>query len=368
MSAAPTTDPEKAFDCATSGVVLGVHYDTVKWIWAIPAEKLARVLLQLRTALSEDSLAQHEMWSLVGRVLHYAPLIPGGKFNIVELIKAGSASTDRNARVEMTASIRRQAYFWWAMLKTTTGLASIPTATRLPAWTLEYFTDASGGSELSPGHGTGGIGGKFWFLVPWGRKINSGARSADGRRLCRKLSALELVGPLICVAADLANCRGRPLRVWVDNAGSIGIWRKGYSTRCGLCTTIANAINRVATANGCTMAIEKITRCSNTGSILADELSKGRFAAFQRKLPRDWPINQSPPGSRRAFYTGSPTRRSTWTWVTGSSETFRNTTLQLAEPQARASIYDSYVICLVLILHQNKISNFSLRPAVSFLK
>jgi hypothetical protein len=42
------------------------------------------------------------------------------------------------------------------------------------------------------------------------------------------------------------------------------------------------------------MAIEKITRCSNTGSILADELSKGRFAAFQRKLPRDWPISQSP--------------------------------------------------------------------------
>jgi hypothetical protein len=42
------------------------------------------------------------------------------------------------------------------------------------------------------------------------------------------------------------------------------------------------------------MSIEKITRCSNTGSILADELSKGRFEAFRRKLPGDWPINQSP--------------------------------------------------------------------------
>ncbi len=175
---APYTDLDKAFCCTTLGVVLGIQYDTVNWTWSIPTDKLARVLLQLRSGLEEDTMVQHEMWSLVGRVLHYAPLIPGGKFNIVELIKAGSASTDRNARVEMTASIRRQAYFWWAMLKTTTGLASIPTATRLPAWTLEYFTDASGGSELSPGHGTGGIGGKFWFLVPWGRKINSGARSA----------------------------------------------------------------------------------------------------------------------------------------------------------------------------------------------
>jgi hypothetical protein len=42
------------------------------------------------------------------------------------------------------------------------------------------------------------------------------------------------------------------------------------------------------------MSIEKITRCSNTGAILADELSKGRFAAFRRKLPDDWPISPSP--------------------------------------------------------------------------
>ena len=46
----------------------------------------------------------------------------------------------------------------------------------------------------------------------------------DGGKLGRKLSALELVGTLICVAAGNGWCRNRPVRIWVDNAGSVLIW------------------------------------------------------------------------------------------------------------------------------------------------
>jgi hypothetical protein len=293
---APYTDPDKAFCCTTLGVVLGIQYDTVNWTWSIPTDKLARVLSQLRTGLEEDFMVQHEMWSLVGRLIHYAPLIPCGKFNIGHLITAGAASTDRNATILLNSDIKRQLYFWWLMLKVTDKVTSIPPpATLFPAWTLEYFTDASGGSGLSPGHGTGGIGGKFWFLVPWGKKINTGVRDKDGKRLSRKLSALELVGPLICISADQYNCSNRPVRIWVDNSGSVAVWRKGYSTRCRLCTTLVTAIGRVAAATtGCRVTIDKIRRCSNDGSILADELSKGRFAAFKRKLPETWEISPDP--------------------------------------------------------------------------
>jgi hypothetical protein len=292
---APDTDPDKAFSCTTAGVVLGVHYDTVSWTWSIPQEKLARVLSQIQTGLDSDTMMQHEVWSLVGRLIHYAPLIPCGKFNIGSLIAASATSTDRNYVVTVTAEVKRQLYFWWLILKVTNNLAAIPPPTsRFPAWTLEYFTDASGGSSLSPGHGCGGIGGRFWFLVPWGQKINSGAKFADGRRFSRKLSALELVGPLICVSANLEVCAGKPIRIWVDNSGSVGVWRKGYSNRCQLCNTLVVAISRIAAANGCRVSIDKITRCSDDGSILADELSKGRFAAFKRKLPTTWQIDEAP--------------------------------------------------------------------------
>jgi hypothetical protein len=292
---APYTDPDKAFSCTTTGVVLGIQYDTVSWTWSIPTEKLSRVLHQLRTGLDSDSMIQHEMWSLVGRLTHYAPLIPCGKFNIGNLIIASASSTDRNNTIILDQNIKRQLYFWWLMLKVTDRVTAIPPpAMTFPAWTLEYYTDASGGSSQSLGHGTGGIGGKFWFLVPWGKKINSGIKDTDGKRLSRKLSALELVGPLICVSADQATCANRPVRIWFDNSGSVAVWRKGYSTRCQLCTTLVNAISRITAANGCRITIDKVRRCSNDGSILADELSKGRFAAFKRKLPDSWEISPQP--------------------------------------------------------------------------
>jgi hypothetical protein len=291
---APTSDPDKAFRPTTNGVVLGVHYDTVSWTWHIPEEKLARLLQQIREIDGKTWVRQHELWSVVGRILHYAPLIPGGKFNISELISAHGSNQDRMEWVEVTAPVRRQLYFWWLMLKTTHRHTSIPLPERFPAWTFEFFTDASGGSMTSYGHGVGGIGGPFWFMVPWGYRINNGMRASDGKRLSRKLSALELLGPLICISAGRKYCRRWPVRVWVDNSGSIGVWKKGYSTRCPLCTTIVTAIGRIAAAIGCTFTVDKITRCSTTGAILADELSKGRFAAFRAKLPHSWVLNLEP--------------------------------------------------------------------------
>jgi hypothetical protein len=295
---ASTSDPDKAFSPTTAGVVLGVHYNTVSWTWSIPQEKLARLLHQIRHIDSQVQVQQFEIWSLTGRILHYAPLIPSGKFNISELIKAQCFSTDRLDWVAITPGLRRQLSFWWTMLKTANGLTSIPPPDKFPAWTFEFFTDASGGAAPDPiakiWHGTGGIGGPFWFFVPWSPRINNGVRAADGKRLSRKLSALELVGPLICVSAGRRFCRQRPVRIWVDNSGSVGIWRKGYSTRCALCTTLVAAIGRVAAAIGCTVTIDKITRCSNDGATLADELSKGRFVAFRNKLPADWTVDRDP--------------------------------------------------------------------------
>ena len=292
---ASTDDPEKAFSPCTAGVVLGVEYDTVAWTWRIPQDKLVRLLLQLRGALEADQLPQHEIWSLVGRLLHYGPLIPASRFNIGHLIKASSISSNRRFPVFITPDMKRQLHFWFVILRATDGLVSIPTPVNtVPAWAVEFYTDAAGGSQMSIGQGTGGIGRQFWFMVPWGRKINSSMRDSEGRQLRKKLSALELVGPLICIASGAALCRSKPVRIWVDNAGSVAIWRKGYSNSCPLCTTLVAAIGRVAAALGSVVAIDKITRCSNTSATLADELSKGRLSRFRQRLPADWVLPTDP--------------------------------------------------------------------------
>jgi hypothetical protein len=118
-------DPDKCFSPRTEGVILGIHYNTADWTWRIPQEKLARVLLAIRTALTAETLPIHEVWSLVGKLLHYAPLIPAAKYNINHLIKATSLSTIRRFPVHITSNMKKQLYFWWVMLKTTDGHCSI---------------------------------------------------------------------------------------------------------------------------------------------------------------------------------------------------------------------------------------------------
>ena len=123
--------------------------------------------------------------------------------------------------------------------------------------------------------------GGWWFFLPWSKAINCGDKAEDGKRFAKKLSALELVGPLVVVAASPEICRRQPVRVWVDNAGSVRIWEKGYSSSCRLCTTIVKATATVAAALGCRLEVEKIRRCSSPGAVMADALSQGDFRRFR---------------------------------------------------------------------------------------
>lgn len=293
---APDTDPEKSFEPKSHGVILGIYYDTTTWTWSIPCEKLHRFLAQIKNALNTEYLTNAEIWSLVGRVLHYAPLFPGGRFNIIHLIKLNSVSTIKKQLVPLTEKFKRQLYFWYLTLKATTNCASIPNIDlRAPAWSIDFYTDAAGGSTFTPGLGTGGVQSNWWFYVPWSRAINCGTKAHDGKKLSQKMSALELVGPLICVSSHCDKIRSRHITIHVDNSGSVEIWRKGYSNTCDLCTTLVTAIAEVSAGLGCTTHIAKISRRSSTGPILADYLSKAEFPLFRNLAENSgWDIDLNP--------------------------------------------------------------------------
>ena len=190
---------------------------------------------------------------------------------------------------------KRQLRFWLVMLNATSGLAAIPTVeSAAPAWAREFFTDAAGGSTSYVGAGCGGVSEDWWFYLPWGRKINTGV-SYQGRRLAGKMSALELVGPLVCVCADPDLVRCREIRIWVDNVGSVRIWKKGYSGSCALSTTLVAALAAVAAALGCKVFIEKVARCSSPPAIMADALSKAAFARCRdTAAAAGWPLRLEP--------------------------------------------------------------------------
>jgi len=279
---APRDDPDKSFAPCTAGVVFGIRYDTVTWTWSIPAEKLARTCGMLEAAMGACSIPAKDMRSLAGKLIHVKPLVPGGRFNIDKIMRALKAAARTDDDVEISAACRRQMRFWHLLLRVCSGRVDIPRPHgRASTGALEAFTDAAGGTCEAVGRGTGGVLESTWYYIPWARRINAGGWRVDGKKVGRKLSALELVGPLVIVASAHRECRGRTLQVWVDNAGSVEVFRKGYSRNCRLCTTLVKAMATVAAGIGCRLEVLKITRCSSTGAVLADQLSKARFKDFR---------------------------------------------------------------------------------------
>ena len=296
---APRTDKEKSFGPCKQGVVFGVEYDTENWTWAIPRERMVRLLLSLQEAMDRLVLEARAVKSLAGKIINVKALVPMGRFNVDLimrwLVAAAAAAADKEL-VAAPEGCGRQLQFWHVMLRACSGVVSIPGME--PGGlggALEAFTDAAGGSADSPGNGTGGVMGDWWFYVPWSVRVRAGGWRVDGMKVSRKLSALELVGPLAVVAAGVGLVRNRRLIIWVDNAGSVAIWRKGYSNRCMLCTTLVAAIAAVAAAVGCRVELRKVARCSDVGSRLADHLSKGNFGEC-RQLARQcgWPLAVEP--------------------------------------------------------------------------
>ncbi len=89
---APRDDPEKSFGPRTRGVVFGVEYDTVRWTWAIPEEKLKRTCSMLQAAIDKQVIGAKDMRSLAGKLIHVKPLVPAGRFNIDKVMKVYSAA------------------------------------------------------------------------------------------------------------------------------------------------------------------------------------------------------------------------------------------------------------------------------------
>jgi len=299
---APEDDPEKAFGPRHDGTVLGIHYNTLNWTWEIPADKLGRLIHQIDQALAAEWLWQEQIWSLVGRIIHYAPLVRDGRFHIRHLIKANNLSKMKKYRVALETGAKRQLAFWRAFLLTSSGLATIPAVPIVaPAWAFRCYTDAAGGSRNTPGLGCGGVLDGGWFFQHWSDAINGGME-CNGKRVGGKMSALELVGPLIALSVWADRFRCGAVVFFVDNAGSVCIWQKGYSSSCPLASTLVAAMAAVAAGIGATVCVEKITRCSDPGTVMADALSKSAFGKFwEAATATDWALPPEPEAVPRSI-------------------------------------------------------------------
>ena len=286
---APEDDPKKAFAAAQQGEVFGIQYCTRSFTWWLREDKLGVILDMLRKVEEKDTLTLGFVKSITGKLVHYRLMVPQGKYHLGQLIRMSiSRSEDCMEKVvEVTDWAREEASYWSTMLPFCGKRTRLPDPDfQLPPWSLTADTDAAGGTRKWWGYGSGAVLGEHWWCyLPWGDAINFGYPGQDGKRLDCRMSAWELVGPLLVLTAGLELVKNRSLIVQVDNAGSVAIYQKGWCTSCMLCTTLALAISEVAAAINCRLEIKKVMRCSTVGAEAADAISKADFIKFRGLKP-----------------------------------------------------------------------------------
>ena len=155
-----------------------------------------------------------------------------------------------------------------------------------PANAKEAWTDAAGGTSSHIGAGLGVITDSLqWAYLPWPTWLNNGGWNSSGVKFANKLSCLEMLGPLAALCTMGREIMSEVLVVYVDNMGAVDIYRKGHSTTCPYTSTVAKACHDVAWSLGCTLQVQKVTRCSDAGSYIADMISKGNLSEFRKRVP-----------------------------------------------------------------------------------
>ena len=83
---ATVDDPDKAFGPSTDGIVLGVCYDTERWVWYLREDKISIILNMLENAMEDEEMTQRTVQSLNGKLVNIRCLIPVSKFYLANLI------------------------------------------------------------------------------------------------------------------------------------------------------------------------------------------------------------------------------------------------------------------------------------------
>ena len=291
---ADPTDPDKAFPPTTNGIVLGICYDTEEGIngtWYLREDKMANIILMLEKAIEGEESSQRFVKSLCGKLIHLRCLVDGSKFKMGQIILAANQTEVMTARVSVTDWCRSDLFWWKQALPVHSYRSPLVDPDRRPGpAAIISHTDAAGGSLRSFGKGVGmTIFPDIWTFVMWGKKINCGEITSDGKSLDSLMSAWELLGPLLTLCTAPDRVRNKQVVVMVDNEGSVQMFAKGWTTKCQICNSILVAIHEIAMALNVDLFVDKIRRCSTDQARAADALSKADFCSFRQLMPEATP-------------------------------------------------------------------------------
>ena len=287
---ADLSQKDKMFEPRTEGQVLGIDYDSMEMVWYLSKEKMGSILGLIEKLREDREGTARDVKKLCGKLVDIRDLVEGSKYYLAHLIMAANVfneKEDMDKMVQVDDWLERDLYFFSITLPAYARRAELQDPDRRAmAGSPKAYTDAAGGSRTQVGRGVGMlVEGTVWTFVPWGRRINEGWKAYDGKSLAHKMSAWELVGPLLVVSCTGNILSGKQVEIFVDNDGSVRMWNKGWTTKCDLCNTILLAIHQISVALDIEVFVSGIARCSTREADAADALSKCDMERFVHMAP-----------------------------------------------------------------------------------
>ena len=282
----PPVDQDKDKLQAPSTIVtaLGMEYDTDLWMVRCPELKLGIILHTIRGLLASRTTTAGELASLAGKLVDKSAILEGARFNSGSILSQVDSDAPEELEVKLTDTSCEQLRWWYSHLGATAWYCHIQhpdEAIMVPPGTVEVNSDAAGGNSNNLRGGSGVLlPDGSWAYFAWPSWLHAGKPGPDGKSLNSQLQFLELCGPLIALASSSGTLSNIPVNYRIDNQSAVYTWRKGYSRRDPLSTTVVKAIYDLSLHLNSKPFVTKVAWCSTLGSIAADHISKGNLKDF----------------------------------------------------------------------------------------
>ena len=294
----------KAFDCATSGEILGVWFDSERLTWTLPQRKMIPLIKLLHGTISCQKLSLNAVEIVHGRLAHLAQLAPPMKLLMGEIIQHLRDFLKLFYEINENTRKRQSQVFEMrdpmiADLKTLLAIFKRSLHDPLPIvapaefpglWALRAYTDISGHLLSSPSIG---------IYVPSELTEKSlvasivfprqflASKDSLGKNVYCKTTALEALGILTTICIDPFRFAGREAMFMNDNISTVISFKKGYSgdpwTTC-----IVRASRIVAAGIGASVFVVWEPRRSSHGSMIADDLTHNLLKGLNDQELQDY--------------------------------------------------------------------------------
>ena len=203
---------EKAFDCSSEGICLGVSFNLMDWTWKLDEGKVVKYTAAIDNIMDRKVATIRELKSVVGKIMWIEPLWEGSRFYVNELLRLSNYSKYLELEVEVDDGFKSQLLWWRLAMQFLRKGMTIPDQMGVgkpPRGTLVADSDAAGGAGSDERKGVGAVLGRGFVMMRWPRVLRSAKVCPDcGIQWRYKMSMMELVGwtmVVCCFPREIMN-------------------------------------------------------------------------------------------------------------------------------------------------------------------